>query len=140
MFRSASEPMPQWVFYPTAIIPGIIRQMPATVPEKEGESRKRDRSGQTESSSCFDSNHLADSFAEGVIHSDRSVNWIVSDSYLFLSLSPSLTTSLSFPAEIFRFLWNLSGDAYAGPHIPKSTVKSSFEVTIEESAREIVNR
>ncbi|KYQ57429.1 Transcription factor hamlet [Trachymyrmex zeteki] len=32
----------QWVFYPTAIIPGIIRQMPVTVKEKEGRADRWD--------------------------------------------------------------------------------------------------
>ncbi|KYN21825.1 Transcription factor hamlet [Trachymyrmex cornetzi] len=33
----------QWVFYPTAIIPGIIRQMPVTVKEKEGRADRQSR-------------------------------------------------------------------------------------------------
>jgi len=76
MFHPASEPdVSGSLLSSTAIIPGIIRQMPATVKGREGRGDREqiDRV-------VFDSSHLADSFAEGVIHVDRSVNWIISDS------------------------------------------------------------
>lgn len=74
MFHPASEPDVSGSSYPTAIIPGIIRQMPATVKEKG--KRRKERADRQSRLLASTAGHLADSFlAEGVIHVDRSVNW-----------------------------------------------------------------
>lgn len=65
-------------------------------------------------------------FAEGVIRVDRSVNWIVSDNVFFL-----FNETVRIPQKSVR-------SAHAGPHIPKSTVKSTPGVRIGQPIREIV--
>lgn len=72
------------------IIPGIIRQMPKTGKrgrEKDRGEKREDRRNRLLGS---EGRHLADSFVEGVIHVDRSVNWLASDSSLSIPFSSVL--------------------------------------------------
>lgn len=92
-FIPRSSPMLAGLLSYTAIIPGIIRQMPATVKEKEGREG-RDRQSRL----------LASTATTWPIRSPK-----VSSTLTDLSTGSSLGQSLShsLPPKIFGFLWNL---------------------------------
>lgn len=79
----------RWVFYPTTIILGIIRQMPVTVKEKEGRADRQSR--------LFAS--TADTWSTRLPK--------VSSTLTDLSIGSSRTAFSFSSSEIFVFLWNL---------------------------------
>lgn len=126
----------QWAPLSSCYNPGYY---PADV--EDGETTERDRrreTDQTESSPRFDGRHLVGSFVEGVIHVDRSVNWLTSDSSLSIPLSLPCSPSLVPVRKFFRE--SLGETSLFGSYILKSTVKSAHGVKIREIVCEIFGR